>query len=138
MLMHLKVFSPVGTALDLPIRKVDYEGVDGYRTFMPKHIDFVDALKPSVISYETEDNKTHYIACNKGVIVKKGLDVSISTKLAILDDSLEKLQKTIEIDFKEMEQERKEVNTTMARLEIGLVKGLQSLKQQNGGPSGGL
>lgn len=132
MLMRLKVFSPTGTVLDLPIRKIDFEAIDGYWTLLPKHVDYVNALTPSIVSYTNEDNITKYMACNKGVIVKKGANISISTKLAILDDSLEKLQKTIEIDFKAMDEERKEVNTTMARLEIGLVKGLQSLKSDGG------
>ena len=137
MLMQLKVFSPTGVVLDIPIRKIDFEGIDGYWTLLPKHVDYVNALTPSIVSYSNEYNETKYMACNKGVIVKKNQDVSISTKLAILDDSLEKLQKTIEIDFKAMDEDRKEVNTTMARLEIGLVKGLQSLKQ-DGGIDGGI
>ncbi len=137
MLMQLKVFSPTGVVLDIPIRKIDFEGIDGYWTLLPKHVDYINALTPSIVSYTNENNEIKYMACNKGVIVKKNQDVSISTKLAILDDSLEKLQKTIEIDFKAMDEERKEVNTTMARLEIGLVKGLQSLKQ-DGGIDGGI
>lgn len=135
--MQLKVFSPTGVVLDIPIRKIDFEGIDGYWTLLPKHVDYINALTPSIVSYTNENNEIKYMACNKGVIVKKNQDVSISTKLAILDDSLEKLQKTIEIDFKAMDEERKEVNTTMARLEIGLVKGLQSLKQ-DGGIDGGI
>lgn len=136
MLMQLKVFSPVGIILNQPVKKIDFEGLDGFWTLLPKHVDMVNALKPSIVSYQTNDDQTRYMACNKGVIVKKNNEISISTKLAILDDSLEKLQKTIAVDFKQMEEERKEVNTTMARLEIGLVKGLQTLK--SGGVSDGL
>lgn len=137
-MMTLKVFSPTGVVLDLPIHKVDFEGLDGYWTLLPKHVDCVDALKPCIVSYTDTSDKTRYMACNKGVIVKKGNVVSISTKLAILDDDLKKLEKTIEVDFKQMEEERKEVSTTMARLEIGLAKGLQALRQESRGPSGGL
>lgn len=137
-MMTLKVFTPTGIALNQPIHKVDFEGLDGYWTLLPKHVDFIDALRPCIVSYTDTSDKTRYMACNRGVVVKKGNTVSISTKLAILDDDLKKLEKTIEIDFKQMEEERKEVNTTMARLEIGLAKGLQSLQKENGGYGGGL
>lgn len=137
-MMTLKVFTPTGVTLDQPIHKVDFEGLDGFWTLLPHHMDFVDALKPCVVSYTDTNDKTRYIACNRGVVVKKGQTVFISTKLAIVDDDLNKLTKTIEIDFKQMEEERKEISTTMARLEIGLAKGLQALQKENGGPSGGL
>ena len=136
-MMQLKVHTPIGTVLDLPVKKVDLEGLDGFRTLLPRHADFINALAAGIVSYTTEDDKTLYVACNRGVVVKKDKEVRISTPLAILDDNLEKLMRTIEIDFKQMEEERKEVNTTMARLEIGLIKGMKALKAE-GGISGGL
>lgn len=136
-MMQLKVHTPIGTVLDLPVKKVDLEGLDGFWTLLPRHADFINALAAGIVSYTTEDDKTLYVACNRGVVVKKDKEVRISTPLAILDDNLEKLMRTIEIDFKQMEEERKEVNTTMARLEIGLIKGMKALKAE-GGISGGL
>lgn len=136
--MILKVFSPIGVLLDSPIQKVDFEAIDGFFTLLPKHVDFITALKPCILTYTTLDKKEHYLACNQGVLVKKGEIVYLSTKLGILDDNLEQLKKTIAIDFKEMEEARKETNKTMARLEVGLTKGLMQLNQQKGGPSAGL
>ncbi|MBR6674746.1 MAG: hypothetical protein IKL32_02355 [Alphaproteobacteria bacterium] len=136
-MMQFKVHTPIGTILDLPVKKVDLEGLDGFWTLLPKHADFINTLTSGIITYTTEDNKTLYIACNKGVVVKKNQEVRISTPLAILDDNLENLTRTIETDFKQMEEERKEVNTTMARLEIGLIKGMKTLKTE-GGFGGGL
>ena len=135
-MMQFTVHTPIGTILDLPVKKVDLEGLDGFWTLLPKHADFINALTAGIVAYTTMDDKTLYIACNKGVVVKKRQDVRISTPLAILDDNLEKLTQTISIDFKQMEEERKEVNTTMAHLEIGLIKGMQKLK--NGGDGAGL
>lgn len=136
--MIFKVFSPIGVLLDTEIQKVDFEAIDGFFTLLPKHVDFVTALKTGILTYTTSDKKEHFMACNQGVLVKKGDEVHLSTKLGILDDNLEQLKKTIEIDFKEMEEARKETNKTMARLEVGLTKGLMQLNQQKGGPSAGL
>ena len=129
--MRLKVLTPTQIEVDTTIEKVDFEALDGFFTLLPKHIDFVDSLKQTIIQYKT-NNKTYYVACDKGVVVKKADEVIISTSLAIQDDDLEKLKKTIAYDFKQMEQERKEILVSMSRLELGLTKGLMSLSTSQG------
>lgn len=124
--MRLKVLTPTQILIDTPIEKVDFEAVDGYFTLLPKHIDFINSLKQTIIQYRA-NNKNYYVACDRGVVVKKSDEVIISTALAISDDNLEKLKKTIEVDFKQMEQERKEVLVSMSKLEVGLTKGLMNL-----------
>lgn len=124
--MKLKILTPAQIFVDTFIEKVDFEAVDGYFTLLPKHIDFITSLKQTIVQYQA-NNKTHYVACDRGVVVKKSDEVIISTSLAITDDNLEKLKKTIEVDFKQMEQERKEVLVSMSRLEVGLTKGLMNL-----------
>ena len=93
-------------------------------------------MKAGIISYK-KDGKEAFIACNRGVVVKKGEDVFISTPLAILGENLEELKKKIAVDFQNMEEERKEVRVSMARLEVGLTKGLASLSVA-GGADGGI
>ncbi|MBE6446324.1 MAG: hypothetical protein E7021_02870 [Alphaproteobacteria bacterium] len=124
--MRLKVLTPTQILIDTPIEKVDFEAVDGYFTLLPKHIDFINSLKQTIVQYQV-NNKSYYVACDRGVVVKKSDEVIISTALAISDDNLEKLKKTIEVDFKQMEQERKEVLVSMSKLEVGLTKGLMNL-----------
>ncbi len=124
--MRLKILTPMQIEVDTEITKVDFEALDGFFTLLPKHIDFVDTLKQTIVQYTTND-KTYFVACDKGVVVKKGDEVTISTSVAIQDDDLEKLKKTIAFDFKQMEQERKELLVSMSRLELGLTKGLITL-----------
>ena len=127
--MRFKVFSPIEVVLDVEISKVEAEGIDGFFTLLPRHTDFITALRQSILSYTKPTGDVSYIACDRGVLVKKGAEVRLSTKLAILDDNLSHLEHVIDTDFKEMEQQRKEINSTMARLEVGLAKGLNTLKQ---------
>jgi len=126
--MRLVLSTPTKIVLDISIDKIDVEAIDGFFTLLPKHIDFVTALKGSVLSYVVKDKK-YYVACDHGVLVKKGDNVHISTALAILSDNLNTLKTTISIKFKEMEQQRKEFNISMARLELGLTKGLMNLSK---------
>lgn len=124
--MRLKILTPTQIEADVQIQKVDFEALDGFFTLLPKHIDFVDSLKQTIVQYQS-NGKTCYAACDKGVIVKKADEVIISTALAILDNDLEKLKKNIAFDFKQMEQERKEALVSISRLELGLTKGLMHL-----------
>ena len=134
--MNLRVMTPSSVALNAQVSQVTVDAVDGFFTLKPKHVDFINALKPGIITYKKAD-KEAFIACNRGVIVKKGEEVSISTPLAILGENLDELKKKIAIDFQNMEEERKEVRVSMARLEVGLTKGLASLGLP-GGFDGGI
>lgn len=125
--MTLRIFSPTGIVLDTPVDQVDFEAIDGFFTLLPRHTDMVSALKAGILTYHKGENRS-YIACNRGVLVKKNDVISVSTKLAISGSNLKELEQKIAVDFKALEEERKEVNTTMARLEIGLAKGIMSLK----------
>ena len=129
--MNFKLFTPTQILLDIPIDKIDVEALDGFFTLLPRHIDFVTALKSGILTYTT-NGKKRYAACDHGVLVKQGDTVRVSTALAILNDDIESLKKTIAITFKNMEQERKELNLSMARLELGLAKGVIGLSK--GGP----
>ena len=125
--MKLRIFSPIGVILETPVQQIDFESINGFFTLLPKHTDIISALKIGIITYKTNDTVS-YVACNKGVLVKKNDTVSVSTKMAILGTDLKTLEEKITTDFKMMEEERKEINTTMAKLEISLAKGIMSLK----------
>ena len=59
----------------------------------------------------------------------------MSVHRAVLSETLEDLASVIAVEFKNDDEERKEVNTAMARLEIGLSRGFMQLKEavNNGG-----
>ena len=133
--MNLKVMTPYSVVLNTPVSQVTVEAVDGFFTLKPKHMDFVNALKAGILTYKKE-GKELFVACNRGVVVKNGEDGSVSTPLAILGESLEDLKKKIAIDFQAMEEERKEVRLSMARLEVGLTKGLATLSVAGGADAG--
>ncbi len=127
--MKLKVTSPIGIVLRTEIQKIDFEAMDGYFTILPRHVDFVTALPASIVTYQTTDGQTRYMACNRGLFIKKGGDVFLSVHKAVLSENLADLSQTIEVEFKQDDEERKEVNTAMARLESGLSRGFMRLNE---------
>lgn len=126
--MDLYLGTPLGSLLHCKISKITVECLDGYRTFLPRHVDFVSALKPSIISYCTTDGTTKYCACHNGIVVKKGENVTITSQHALLGNSLDELKDIILHEFKKEDEKRKELNSAMARLELGLLKGFKQLK----------
>lgn len=135
-MMQFSVLTPIGMLLKTETPKITVEAKDGFHTFLPKHIDYVTALKTGIISYMDANGKTAYIACNEGILTKKGSDVQLATRLGIIGSDLEELKTLIETDFKKMEESRKEATKTMAQLEISLAQGLLQLTK--GGKDGTL
>ena len=127
--MKLKVTSPIGIVLKAEIQKIDFEALDGHFTLLPKHQDFVTAMPPNIVAYQTMDGQMHYMACNRGVLVKKAAAVYMSVHKAVLSENLKDLSQTIEVEFKNDDEQRKEVNTAMVRLEVGLSRGFMQLKE---------
>ncbi len=131
--MQLTVCSPLGTVLETKVLKVTFETLNGFYTLMPKHVDFVAAMKPNIVRYTDENNDESYVACHHGIVVKKGQNVTMSVQNAVISKSLDTLSLVIRNDFKENEERRKELNLAMARLELGLVRGFGKLKGDENG-----
>ena len=134
--MKLTIFTPTGIILQCKIKKITLETLGGYYTLLPQHVDFVSAMEENIVSYVTENNEIKYAACQNGIVVKKVENVTITVHHAVLGNSLDEIEEVINIDFKKSNEQRKELNTAMARLEIGLIRGFNRLNQNNGGLDG--
>ena len=129
--MNFMVYTPLGTALKTKALKVSFETISGYYTLLPRHVDFVSAMNANIVRYTDEENNERYVACHRGIVVKKGENLTISVQNAVLSDTLDELAKSVVEDFKKNDEERKELNTAMARLELGLMRGFSNLKEAN-------
>lgn len=127
--MRLQIFTPLGSLLNCRIKKVSMETLSGFQTLLPRHVDYTAAMNANILSYTTEDNQEKFAACHRGIVVKKGKDVTVSVQKAVLGDTLDELEVIIRQEFKKDEENRKELNAAMARLEAGLIRGFMSLKQ---------
>ena len=128
-MMMLTVYTPFQVLVHQSIQKMTIESLDGFHTILPKHIDYVTALKTGIVRYVDESGKINYLACDAGIFVKKGQNISLSTHLGIKSNNLKELEKIIEIDFKKMEESRKENSKSMAQLELALSRTLLMLNK---------
>ena len=71
------------------------------------------------------------MACDSGVLVKDNATVLLSVRRAVVSENLEELSRTISEEFKKDEENRKTVNAAMARLEVGLTRGVMFRNTHN-------
>jgi F-type H+-transporting ATPase subunit epsilon len=122
MKMNLKILLPSKIMIDQPVVKVNAEAPNGSFCLLPKHIDFVAALGPGILSYTDTAGEQIFLAVDEGTLVKKGTEVFVSTRRAVRGPDLEKLQETVEQEFKVLDDREKMVRSAAAKIEAGFVR----------------
>ncbi len=128
--MKLKVLLPTEVLIEQTVEKVTAEAVNGSFCLLPRHIDFVTALAPGLVSYATEEGEEVFLAVDEGVLVKCADDVTISTRNAVKGLSLGELKETLKEQFEKTDEHEKVVRSAMARIEAGFVRGFLELQRR--------
>jgi len=121
--MKLKVILPMRIFLDQEVTKVTAEAANGSFCLLPKHIDFVAALVPGIISFESEKGM-EYLAVDEGVLVKRASEVRVSTRRAVRSKDLGKLKSIVTQEFKTLDEKEKKTRSILAKLEADFAKGI--------------
>ena len=122
--MKLTVWLPYEVLLEEPVDRIKAEAPDGWFGLLPRHIDFVTALVPGVLTFQPCGKAEEYLAVDHGILVKCGPDVSISTRNAVRGTSLEKLKTEVEVQFRAREEREHAARAYEAKLEADLVRHL--------------
>jgi F-type H+-transporting ATPase subunit epsilon len=116
------VLLPTKILIDEEVSKIVAEAENGSFCLLPRHIDFVTALVPGLLSYTTTEMKEEFLALDEGILVKRGPDVLVSTRHAALGPDLGQLRQVIRKQFQELEEHERITRTVLARLEADLVR----------------
>ncbi|MGR8930963.1 MAG: F0F1 ATP synthase subunit epsilon [Gammaproteobacteria bacterium] len=127
--MRLKILLPTEILLDTAVTKVVAEGEDGCFCLEPKHIDFVSALVPGLLSYVTQENDERFVGVDEGILVKCGREVRVSTRDAVLGDDPKVLHSTILERISELDEHERYARSVLARLEAGVAKQFLGLQK---------
>jgi len=123
--MKLKVFVPTEVLLEEPVTRIKAEAENGWFGLLPKHVDFVTALVPGILTFQRSGQPAEeYLAVDHGILVKCGAEVSVSTRNAVRGTNLEQLKKDVETQFREREEQEKKALAFEAKLESDLVRRL--------------
>jgi F-type H+-transporting ATPase subunit epsilon len=127
--MKLKVFLPTEILIDLEVTKVTAEAEDGSFSLLPRHIDFVSALVPGILSFESGGGE-EFLAVDEGILVKCASDVMISTRRAVRSKNLGEMRQVVEKEFRTMNEREKKTRSILAKLEADFAKRFLKLKEQ--------
>lgn len=125
--MILKVLLPKKVLVEEEVRKVVAEGKDGSFCLLPRHVDFVSALVPGLLAYETAVGEEFYLAVDEGILVKCGAEVLVSTRNAARGADLGQLQKLIREQFAELDERERQTRSALAKIEADFVRRFMEL-----------
>lgn len=128
--MTLKILLPGGVLLDEKVNKVIAEAANGSFCLLPRHIDFVAALVPGILSFVDTAGHEVFLAVDEGVLVKAGQEVLVSSTRAVPGSELGKLKETVDKVFRNIDDQEKTARSTMAKLEADLVRGFLELGER--------
>lgn len=128
--MRLKVWLPAEMLMDEDVERIKAEAVNGWFGVLPKHVDFVTALVPGVMTFQAAGKTEEYLAVDHGIFVKCGPEVSISTRNAVRGTDLEKLKSAVEEQFRLREEREKAARAYEAKLEADLVRHLMEAERR--------
>ena len=127
--MRLKVWIPTEVLLDEEVTKVKAEAENGWFCILPRHIDFVTALVPGILSFESPAKPIEYLAIDHGILVKCGPEVAVSTRRAVRGADLATLQETVAKQFRTLREKEQTARLFEAKLEAELVRQLVQVEK---------
>lgn len=126
--LRLRVLLPTEILVDVAVRKVIAEAENGAFCLLPRHIDFVAALRPGILSFFTGEGE-QFLAVDEGVLVKCAREVTVSTFNAVRGGDLNQLRTLVEERFLELDEHERKARTALARLEAGALRSFHELQE---------
>ena len=120
--MKLCVLLPEQILLDMEVVKISGEAMNGSFSLLPRHVDFVTALVPGLLSFETHNGVEEFVAVDEGIMVKCGADVRVSVRNAVVGHELGELKNLIQKRFKQLDEHEKKSRDALYKLEAELVR----------------
>ena len=120
---------PTEILMQEEVSRIKAEAPNGWFGLLPRHIDFVTALVPSVLTFARTSGTEEYLAIDHGILVKCGPEVSVSTRAAVRSANLAQLRKDVEARFEAEEEREKKTLSSEVKLEADLVRGLLELEK---------
>jgi F-type H+-transporting ATPase subunit epsilon len=115
------VVLPTGALIVQEVTKITAEAENGSFCLLPHHIDFVAALVPGLLSFETDSGEEEFLAIDEGMLVKCGAEVMVSTRNAVRGVVLGELKQAVEQQFRVLDERENQARSVLAKLEADLV-----------------
>ncbi len=120
--MRLKILLPTEVLLDEEVVKVVAEAENGFFAILPRHIDFVAALVPGVLTYVDSNGRERFVGTDHGTLVKQGHMLFVAALNAVAGEDLATLRQVVEEAFLELDDRERSARSALGRLEAGIVR----------------
>ena len=127
--LRLKVLTPDRVVVDEPASKVVAEAENGSFCLLPRHVDFVAALVPGILSFVPEAGGEAFLALDRGLLVKCGPEVLVSTRAAVRGTDLGVLRATVRAEMERLDEREVRARSALAKLEAGFVRSFLELEE---------
>lgn len=120
--MHLRVLVPYQVfANETGVLRIVAETSEGSLGLLPHRLDCAAALVPGILTYETKQDGTVYVAVTEGVLVKAGDEVLVSVRNAVGGSDLKKLQAAVKDEFLKLDEQERSMRAAIAKMEGGFI-----------------
>lgn len=129
--MDLKILLPFQIFVKKSgVSRIVAETLQGAVGILPRRLDCVAALVPGILLFQCDEEGETYVAVDEGVLVKKGGEVLVSVRNAIGGDDLGQLRQAIDREFRNIDEEEKNVRQVLAKMESAFIRRL--MRSQHG------
>jgi F-type H+-transporting ATPase subunit epsilon len=129
--INLKVLLPYQIFVEEKgVKRIVAQTLGGSFGFLPQRLDCAAALEPGILTYETEAEEEIYLAVDRGVLVKAGVDVLVSVRNAIGGTDLAKLHEAVKREFLSLDEQEKNVRAVLAKMESGFIRRLLDFQRE--------
>ncbi|MDB5387883.1 MAG: alternate ATPase, subunit epsilon [Planctomycetaceae bacterium] len=124
-LLPFEIFAETST-----VARIVVETHAGSFGLLPHRLDCVTALVPGILTYETSTGGEVCVAIDEGILVKTGLDVSISVRNAIGGSNLNQLREAVEREFLSLNTQEQSVRAVLAKMETSFLRRLAEFHRE--------
>lgn len=129
--MELKILLPYRVFAEIKnVSSIVAETSEGSFGLLPQRLDCVAALVPCIFTYKTDSKTAYYIAVDEGILVKAGSEVTVSVRNAFSGSDLGKLHESVEKEFKKLNENERNLRSTMAKIESGFLYSLEKFRKE--------
>jgi F-type H+-transporting ATPase subunit epsilon len=127
--MNLKVLLPFGIFTEKDeVSRIVAETPEGSFGILPHRLDCVAALAPGILTYETKQAGTVYLAVDEGVLIKAGQDVRVSVRHAIGGTDLSQLHEAVKREFLTLDEAEQRLRAAISKIEGGFLRRVAELE----------
>lgn len=131
--MRLRILVPAREVLDEEVGRIVAEGPDGSFGILPRHIDVAAVLAPGILLYEDRGGRERWVATDRGTLVKRGGEVSVSVRDAVVGEDLATLRAAVEDRFEAVDERERSTRAALAQLEARFIRRLLEHERRSSG-----